>query len=140
MEVAVADAVFLTHWFVSRSVAEVGRRWGGPMTETLATAARLRADGWPLPYRPLEDTAYRPGRKPVLAPLRDDPDGGAWGDGDGATWTPAGKAGRKAVCCGCGRFAGPNGVTRQPDADHPTPQSACPTCVTVVNLPDDDGE
>jgi hypothetical protein len=138
MEVAIADAVFLTHWFVSRSVAEVGRRQTEPMTAVLTAAARLRADGWDLPYRPLEDTAYKPGRKPVLAPLRDDPDGGAWGDADGATWTPAGKAGRTAVCCRCGRTAGPNGLTRRADDEHPTPQSACPGCVTVVQLPGDE--
>lgn len=140
MEIAIADAVFLTQWFVSRSVAEVGRRWGEPMLAVLAIANRLRADGWDLPYRPLEDTAYRPGRKPILAPLRDDPDGGVWGDSEGSLWTPAGNSARNALCCRCGQIAGPNGVMRQPDAIDDSPQAACADCVTIVQLPCEDDE
>lgn len=134
-DVKIGDAVFLTHWFVSRSVAEVVRRNGRPMAEVLAEAARFHRAGWALPYRPLEDPA--PPRNPriVLAPFADDPDGLARVDGDGRAWVPAARSGRGATCQRCGGAVGPNGFNRLSKRGDPGRRFACPGCAKSVSLP-----
>ncbi|MGL6097043.1 MAG: hypothetical protein ACRC7O_14765, partial [Fimbriiglobus sp.] len=136
MDIAVADAVFVVNWMASRSVAEVGRRGRAPLPAVLGAAARLRDGGWPLPSRPLEDTAPAARkRKPVLVSTVGLPDGAAWVDGEGDTWTPAGRRGRGAECFRCGRPAGPNGFNRLTRDGEPGRRCACPGCVKVVSLP-----
>jgi hypothetical protein len=135
MDVKLNDAVFLVHWVVSRSVAEVGRRWHEPMTAVLNNAARLRADGWDIPSRPLEDTSPRPNRKPVLASMREDPSCDIWVDGEGSAWVVAGQGGRRCPCYRCGRRTGPNGYHRLNRKGEPGRRTACPECVKVVTLP-----
>lgn len=139
MDVKINDAVFLVHWVVSRSVSEVCRRSRLPMKAVLTEAARLRADRWAMPYRPLEDTAPKRDRKAVLAPLPEDPDCDAWVDDDGRTWTLAGRIGRKAGCYKCGKAVGPNGYNRLAKGGDPGKRCACAGCVKAVSLPTDAG-